>query len=229
MPAPVQTAMLLEANRLIERGTLWFLRNAERPLNIGANIAAFSADVAELAASLEDILPDHYRDDLHARAAIYTEAGAPQALAVRLAGMVNLASGCEIVRLAGTHGASVLAVAELYFAVGAHFNIGRLRAAAEALETESHWRQMAVAALIDDLFANQGALTSRILEAAKSGADATAAIASWAGKRSAAVERTMALLSEVWLSDSIDFSMLSVASRRLQALTEVVPENRTGG
>ncbi len=219
VPAPVQTAMLVEANRLIERGTLWFLRNAERPLDIGANVAVFSADVATLAASLEDILPDHYRDDLHARADVYSEAGVPEVLALGMAGMVNLASGCEIVRLAGTHGASVLAVAELYFAVGAHFHIGRLRAAAEALETESHWRQMAVAALIDDLFANQGALTSQILEAARSGADAKAAIASWAGKRGAAVERTMALLSEVWSADSIDFSMLSVASRRLQALT----------
>jgi len=219
VPAPVQTAMLVEANRLIERGTLWFLRNAERPLDIGANVAVFSADVATLAAGLEDILPDHYRDDLHARAAAYSEAGVPEVLALGMAGMVNLASGCEIVRLAGTHGASVLAVAELYFAVGAHFHMGRLRAAAEALETESHWRQMAVAALIDDLFANQGALTSQILEAARSGADAKAAIASWAGKRGAAVERTMALLSEVWSADSVDFSMLSVASRRLQALT----------
>jgi len=219
VPAPLQIAMLVEANRLIERGTLWFLRNAERPLDIGANVAVFSADVATLAAGLEDILPDHYRDDLHARAAAYREAGAPKALALGMAGMVNLASGCEIARLAGTHGASVLAVAALYFAVGAYFHIGRLRAAAESLEVETHWRQMAVAALIDDLFANQGALTSQILEATNSGADAKAAIASWARKRGAAVERTMALLSEVWSVDSVDFSMLSVASRRLQALT----------
>ena len=218
-PAPVQTAMLLEANRLIERGTLWFLRNAERPLDIGANVAVFCDDLATLAAGLEDILPEHYRADLRARAAAYSDSGVPQTLAVRMAGMVNLASGCEIVRLAGTHAASVLALAELYFAIGAHFHMGRLRAAAEALETESHWRQMAVAALIDDLFANQGALTSQILEAAKAKSDAAAAIASWAAKRGPAVERTMALLSKVWSADSIDFSMLSVASRRLQALT----------
>ena len=218
VPAQVQTAMLVEANRLIERGTLWFLRNADRPLDIGANVAVFSADVATLAAGLEGILPDHYRADLRARADVYGEAGVPQALALRMAGMVNLASGCEIVRLAGTHAASVLAVAELYFAVGAHFHIGRLRAAAETLEAETHWRQMAVAALIDDLFANQGALTSQILEAARPGAAAPAAIALWAARRGAAVERTLALLSEVWSADSIDFSMLSVASRRLQAL-----------
>ena len=218
VPASVQTAMLIESNRLIERGTLWFLRNAERPLDIGANVALFSAELATLTAGLEDILPDHYRADLHARAAATTETGVPEALALRMAGMVNLASGCKIVRLAGTHAASTLDVAELYFAVGAHFHIGRLRAAAESLEAKTHWRQMAVAALIDDLFANQGALTTQILEDAKPRADAKAAIGSWVGRRGAAVERTMALLSEVWSADSIDFSMLSVASRRLQAL-----------
>jgi len=131
---------------------------------------------------------------------------------------VNLASGCDIVRLAGTHNASVRDVAKLYFAVGAHFHLGRLRAAAETLEAETHWRQMAVAALIDDLFANQVTLASQILEGTKSRADAKAAIASWAAKRGAAIEQTMALLSEVWSADTIDFSMLSVASRRLQAL-----------
>ncbi len=218
VPASVQTAMLVETNRLIERGTLWFLRNAARPLDIGANVAVFCDDVATLADGLEDILPDHYRADLGTRAAAYTDAGVPPALALRMAGMVNLASGCDIVRLAGTHNASVRDVAELYFAVGAHFHMGRLRAAAESLEAETHWRQMAVAALIDDLFANQVALASQILEGTKSRADAKAAIASWAAKRGAAVEQTMALLSEVWSADAIDFSMLSVASRRLQAL-----------
>ncbi|MDP6883442.1 MAG: NAD-glutamate dehydrogenase, partial [Rhodospirillales bacterium] len=219
VPARVQTAMLLEANRLIERGTLWFLRNAEKPLDIGATVAVFRDDVATLAAGLEDILPDHYRTDLHARTAAYADAGVPQALASRMAGMVNLASGCDIVRLGRTHDASVLDAAQLYFAVGAHFHMGRLRAAAESLEAETHWRQMAVAALIDDLFANQGTLASQILEGAGSGSGAEAAIGSWALGCGPAVEQTLALLSEVWSADSIDFSMLSVASRRLQALT----------
>ena len=130
--------------------SLWFLRHAERPIDIGAQVSAFRDDVATLAKELEGLLPDHYRADLHARAAIYTEKGVPADLALRVAGIVNMASCCEIVRLAQGHDAPVTGAAALYFAVGARFHMGRFRAAAEGLEADTHWQQMAVAALIDD-------------------------------------------------------------------------------
>ena len=219
VPADVQIAMLLESNRIVERGTLWFLRHADQPIDIGANIATFGEGVATVAAKLETVLPDHYRSDLHGRAAAYVEKGVPEDLALRLAGMVNLASGCEIVRLARGHGASVIDVAELYFEVGARFQMGRLRATAERLEPENHWQQLAVAALIDDLYAHQVRLASQMLDGAKPKTGAKRIIAAWAEAHGAPVQRTESLLAEIWDAETVDLPMLFVVSRRLQALT----------
>src|SRR5262249_60011648 len=47
VPAERQTAMLLQVNRLAERGTLWFLRNGLPPLDIAANIEAYRPGIAE--------------------------------------------------------------------------------------------------------------------------------------------------------------------------------------
>ncbi len=218
--ADVQTDIQLEVNRLIERGTLWFLRHSSHPIDMAATYDSFAPGMRTIAASLSRILPRHYLVDLQARAQTLVEKGAPRILAMRVAGLLNMISGLDIVRLAQKHRGKVVDIARLYFAIGARFQLGRLRAAAERIEPENHWQQLAAAALIEDLFASQGALASRILGVARSDGDAARAIDLWFKNRAEAVESTEVLLSEILELEAIDFSMLAVASRRVQALTE---------
>ena len=147
VPAHTQTAMLSDINRLIERGTLWFLRNGQQPLALEATVQSFQAGVADLAQHLEDVLPPLYQSDLEGRAAPYRADGVPKDLALSVAGLVNLAAAPDIVALAATRKLDPKAVAKLYFAVGSRFRLGRLRAACEAMESDSHWQKLAVAAL----------------------------------------------------------------------------------
>ena len=218
--ADVQTDIQLEVNRLIERGTLWFLRHSSHPIDMAATYDSFAPGMRTIAASLSQILPRHYLVDLQAHAQTLVEKGVPRILAMRVAGLLNMISGLDIVRLAQKHRGKVVDIARLYFAIGARFQLGRLRAAAERIEPENHWQQLAAAALIEDLFASQGALASRILGVARSDGDAARAIDLWFKNRAEAVESTEVLLSEILELEAIDFSMLAVASRRVQALTE---------
>ena len=220
VPADVQTDILLEVNRLIERGTLWFLRHSVHPIDMAATYDSFAPGIRTVAASLSRILPRHYLVDLQARAQALVEKGAPRILAMRVAGLLNMISGLDIVRLAQRHRGKVVDIARLYFAIGARFRIGQLRAAAERIEPENHWQQLAAAAVIEDLFASQGALASRILSVARPDGDADRTIDLWFKDRAEAVQSTEVLLSEILEVDAVDFSMLAVASRRLQALTE---------
>lgn len=218
--AQTQVAMLLDINKLIERGTVWMLRNGTKPIDLKKTVAQFQGGVSKLAHGMCKMLPMHYLDDLAERAKTYTSKGVPKDLAHEIAGLVNLASSMDVVMLATSRGLDVCDVAGLYFAVGSRFRLGRLRAECEALEGQSHWQKLAVSALIEELFAHQMQLTAHVLDVAGGITDADTAIAKWVEVHTDAIERTEILLTELWAGDINDISMIAVASRALKSLTD---------
>ena len=160
---------------------------------------------------------------LKKRAAPYINQGVPEAFALRVANLVNLYSGCDIVRLANKRRLAVQGVAKMYFAIGTHFHLGRLRAAAENMSVENHWQQLAVAALTEEIYGHQLALANRVLDYAKGSKTPEKAIEGWLKKNREAVEPTEQLLSELWATDINDLSMIAVASRSIRAMTEAGP------
>lgn len=220
VPARAQTAMLIDINNLIKWITLWFLRNGERLPAIGVQCAEFAAGFADLIGGLNKTLPKHYREDVKRRAVFYIEQRVPEKLAIKVAGLVNLFSGCDIVRLAGRRRLAVTDVARLYFAVGARFRLGRLRAAADKLATETHWQNMAVAALVEEIYGHQRALTSQILDFSGNVTDPEKAIGMWAAGHGAAIAQAEQLLTELWATEVNDISMIAVAGRQLRTLAE---------
>ncbi len=220
VPASIQTAMHLDINRLLDWGTLWFLRHGKQPLNIGACVDEFSKGLGALVAGLDDVLPHKYRDTVSERARPYIKNGVPKDLALRIAGLVNLYSACGIVCLAARRKVSVTIVARLYFAIGSRFMMGYLRASSERMGPQTHWQILAVAALVEEIYDHQLALTDQILDPAGGAKAADKAISIWEDNNRAAVERTDQLLSELISSEINDLSMIAVASRQLHALAE---------
>ncbi len=223
IPAVAQTDMLRQINDLIERATLWFLRHGSRPLDIGRHVAIFGKGVAALAANLEDVLPNHYRMDIEDRAQPLINEGAPEDLALRMAGLVNLVSGCDIVSLADARKLEPLKVARLYFAVGSRFRLGHLRASAEALVADSHWQKLAIDALIEEIYGHQMALSAQVLNCSREETEPRKAIKVWLTHNQAAIDRTEEMLSELWGTELNDFAQITVASRQLRALAEAPP------
>ncbi len=220
VPSATQMAMLVDINHLIEWVTLWFLRNGTAKLEIGEHIATYRASIQTLAGGVTKALPPHYVADAHKRAKPYVDAGVPEALALRIAGLVNLYSGCDIARLAARRRADVLASARVYFAVGTRFRLGRLRAAAEFMDSHSHWQKLAVAALIEEIYAHQLALSNKVVDFAGVTADAKKAVNDWIAANAEAVAPTEQLLTEIWATEVNDLSMIAVASRQIRAMIE---------
>jgi len=223
MPS-VQAAMALDTTHLIEWVTLWFLRNGTAGLDIGVHVKGFQAGIATLADGLAHMLPSHYMGDAKNRAAPYIDQGVPEALALRVANLVNLYSGCDIVRLANKRRLPVGNVARMYFAIGTHFHLGRLRAAAESMAAESHWQQLAVAALTEEIYGHQLALANQVLDFAKGSKSPEKAVQGWLKKNKAAVAPTEQLLSELWTAEINDLSMIAVASRSIRTMTDAEPD-----
>ena len=216
--ASVQATMLLAVNNLLERATMWFLRNGEPGLAIGEHVSAYVDGATQIADRIDAIIPPHYMDDLRQRARPLMEAGVPQALAVRVVGLVNLAASCDVTRLANRRTLPVIDVAKAYFAVGARFRLGRLRGAAEVLGGESYWQQLAVDALIEEIFSHQVNLTDQVLAAAKPKVSAQQAVEAWITSNASVVGRAESVLGELWSTEMNDLSMIAVASRQLRSL-----------
>jgi glutamate dehydrogenase len=217
IPAAAQSAMLIECGRLIERETVWFLREAARPLDIRGEIEAFVTGVGELIEGLEGLLSPADREVMVERTTRLTEQGVPDALARRIADLALLAPACDIVRIARGVGRPVAEVAKAYFDIGSRFGFDWLRRAAERLPRDTAWDKLAVTAVIDDLFGHQGQLTQRVLEAAGNGV-AEGVIDDWAESRRPLVARTEQLLAELQSTGSPDFAMLAVANRQLKTM-----------
>ncbi|MDH3968345.1 MAG: NAD-glutamate dehydrogenase [Rhodospirillales bacterium] len=215
--AAAQSAMLMECGRLVERGTVWFLREAARPLDIRGEIESFGGGVKELAEGLEDLLSPADREATGQRAAGFIDQGVPEATAHRIASLGLLAPACDIVRIARNVGQPAQQVAKAYFDIGARFGFDWLRRAAGHLPTDTAWDKLAVTAVIDDLFGHQAQLTQRVLEVAGTGA-AEHVIEDWAESRRPLVARTEQLLAELQSTGTPDFAMLAVANRQLKTM-----------
>ncbi len=220
VPAAVQTAMYIEANRLIERGVGWVLTHASRPLDIGRLRAELAPGTAMLLEQLDNVLPADTIAALAARAEEYRTAGVPDELARRVAGLIVLASANDISSIATRVGRPVDTVGRLYFLIAARFGLGWLRAAAENLPGGSHWQKLAIDAVIDDLYARQAALTANVAAANGDDLPAEEVLAAWIDNRRAAVERAEQLLGELKTAGKLDLATLVVASHQFRGLSE---------
>lgn len=216
VPAALQTTLLTEANRLLERATGWVLRAGADACDMGAAIAELAPGIAQLEQAGFDLLPPELRAAVEARAQDYLAQGAPAELAARVGGLIVLASAADIVRLAQQHDLTVPEVGRLYFQVGHRFGLGWLRASAQKLVGGGHWQKLAVHAATEDLHALQGAITRSVL--ALDGPDPS--LDAWTQGRQGVVARADSLVSELRAAPHLDLSMLVVANRLLKSLAD---------
>ncbi len=225
--ASAQIAMLAEANRLVERATLWVLRSMPSPFALGAGIGELAPGVAALEAAVPAVLPPDAAGAVTARIRYFADQGVPEPLAGRVGNLIVLASAADILRIAARQDIAIEQAGRLYFAVGARFSLGWLRASAEKLSGRGHWLKLAAAAAIEDLYGHQRDITMAVA-AAQPGRPAEEALPAWADGHRAAVERAEALLAELKASSHVDLPMIMVAGRQLRTLTESTGTESTG-
>jgi len=219
VPATVQTAMLIEANRLIERAVSWVLTHAPRPLDMARLRVELAPGIEAVRAEFEQVLPPETAAALAARAEAYRVQGVPEDLARRVAALIVLASANDIARISMRISQPVEAVGRLYFLVGGRFGLGWLRAAAEKMPAASHWQKMASDAVIDDLYVRQASLCESVAQDGV-GKSAEEALEAWIESRKAAVSRTDQLLAELRAVGKLELASLTVASHQFAGLTE---------
>src|SRR5919197_2839486 len=153
--ADVQTELMGESRKLIERSALWFLRNRRQPLDIAATVSHFAPGVASLAQELPKLLAPADSAALDRMAERFVGEGVPADLANRVASLDALFSGLNVIEVASSCGETVEVVAAVYFALGARLDLHWLRDQIASLPAGSHWQTLAQGALRDDLYSAQ--------------------------------------------------------------------------
>jgi glutamate dehydrogenase len=217
--AELQTALMTECRRLVERTTRWLLRNRRRPLDIAAAVSEFAPGIAALSQQLPKLLSPAEGATLRTAAERYVAQQVPADLATRMASLEALHSGLDVIDVASAGDETVETVAAVYFALGARLDLHWLRLRIGGLPGESRWQALAKAALRDDLSAAQRQLTAQVLRHG-GGPDAEAVIEAWVGDSRAAVDRYQGMLEDLKQADALDIAMLSVALRELRSLAD---------
>jgi glutamate dehydrogenase len=216
--ASVQAEMMLQARRLMERGTRWLLRNVARPLDIAATVERFGPHAARLYEGLPKLLGPDDAEPLARRADALQEQGVPPELALRVAALAPLFAVFDIVEVMEETGLDVEEVAEVHFRIGSSLELGWLREAIVALPREDRWAALARSALRDDLFSLQRSLTAEVLRNAPPG-DAAERVEAWVESNPAS-ERTRATLADIRVGHVYDLTTLPVAVREVRNLIQ---------
>ncbi|MEO8216939.1 MAG: NAD-glutamate dehydrogenase [Acidobacteriota bacterium] len=219
LPAELQYELFIEAGHLIERTTLWLLRTAYEKLDIKDYIGELRPRIEAVEKNLDRILPAPALIVVQQAQQENIERGMPPALARRMATLDILASACDLVEISRSSKENVEDVACVYFELGSRFDLDTLRAAAENIAAESPWQKAAISVVVDDLFAYQSTLASRVLRDSDHKASADA-VARWLTARPNIVARLDQLLADIHGAAGIELPMLSVFTRQVRYLVE---------
>jgi glutamate dehydrogenase len=210
-----------------------------------ARVEEFRPGARAVWRALGRVLPEAERLALAERLAGYRDRGVPEDLARWVAGVDLLAAVPDIVAIARDCAFTVEDVAKVYYALGARFALDWLRERALALAGDGDpWQAAAAAALVRDLFTQQGAMALGVLrpaattaspggnggpagaaaaataQTAAAPAGAEAAGEAWLARNRGAVERIERLLDELRAAPEVDLARLTVASHQLRQLAE---------
>ena len=240
LPAEAQTTTLLNMGRMLKRTTNWFLQHADAPLDVGAAVATYVPGVEAFRANREEILTRGQCSDWRERRGAYEAEGWPDSMSARMADAPLVISALDVVRLSGDLDRPLPALGRVYFGLGYRLGLEWLREQAIALRPEAYWDKLAVAAIVDDLYGHQVAITRDALAgsagsgvtpdtangaAANTAGDAaantdahTAIIDSWCTSRGATLARATTMLEDLRAAPRLDIAMLAVANRQIRAL-----------
>jgi glutamate dehydrogenase len=214
----VQMEMLIDSSRLLERGTMWFLRSRRLSDDMGATIAQFTPRVEALAKRLPELTDAGDRARVDSAVNAYAASGVPVALGARVLALDTLYSTLDIVEVGDATKRPLEVVADIYFSVSARLGVPWLRARIVALPQDQHWSRLAKGAMLDDLSGLQRTVTTEVLVGGGGIDEPSALIASWQERNARAIEREDQLLGELRAAPTLDLAMLSVALRELRAL-----------
>ena len=213
-----QVALYLEARRLLDRSTRWFLQSRGGRLDVNGEIKKFSADVNRMTKDIPNLLKGAEKIRYEKDVKKYLDMGTPEKLARKIALLLDVFSLLDTIEIAVRDRANPDRVAELYFSLSERFDVDLLLHRITLLPRDDRWTAYARSALRSDLYMALAGLTSRVVQGTNQADPVDSRIEKWEQKFAEGVGRTRATLKEIALSEKSDLATLSVALRSIRTL-----------
>jgi glutamate dehydrogenase len=220
VPAAVQDEMFLLVRRLVERSARWLVRHAES-LALGPNVERFQAGVHAVTTALPELLVGSVADVAAATATRFADAGVAPALARLVAASDAALVALPAVSLALEHDLVATTVARIQFLLDDRLGLDRLRERIAALPRADRWQTEARAALRDDFYESQHALTAAVLTETEATGTPEARVDAWLAEHDSPVGRYRELVHDVEQADAVDLAALAVVRRALRDLAAI--------
>jgi glutamate dehydrogenase len=215
IPGVTQLALYAELQALLERETLWLLRNADFTQALGDLVLVYAQGVTDVSGLLGSLVPPNVDKTIATRAETFINGGAPPATARRVAELSALSFATDIALVADRTKSPVAQAATAFFGVLDMFGL------AEVIETGSHivladrFDRMALDRSLANLMRAQRDLTVDVLATGRG--DVGARLAAWRQARPDAIDRVAAAV-EGLTKGEMTVSRLSVAAGLLSDL-----------
>jgi glutamate dehydrogenase len=225
-PAAGQTALFSELAYVLRGQTYWLARRAAKgQIGVEALIHAYRPAANQLKSLFPAVLSPFEQKEAVRRAAVWMKAGAPREAAHAVALYRPLTLVATLADLARDLGWPVAPAARLYHHVGGAFGFDRLRAAAGARPASDAYERLAIRRLIEDMLAEQAALTRAVMdyagrpEAGESAEAAKAAVSSWVSLNTEAVRVARTTIADIEKQGGgWSFAKLTIANAALREL-----------
>src|SRR3569833_478804 len=215
-----QIDMFSETRRLLDRATLWLLRQHRTPLDIATMLARNDEPTTTLAERLHRLTKGEERRSLHAHARRWQAEGVDKDLALRVAGLEPLYAALDLSEVAAETDTDIGRAAELHFMLNTALDLHWLKEAVHALPRRDPWQRRARTGLLDDLQSALRMLTKSAIVSTRKIKSAEQRIHAWLEQNRVGVEHTRALFADVRATGRGELAMLSVAVREMRAFAQ---------
>ena len=153
VPTAAQSALYLEARRLLDRGTRWLLQARGGSIDVAEEVARFREPVARLAPSFPACCWVPSRSACSGGRRTSSRSARPRDLALEAAALLDAFALLDVVDVAAARTRTPRLVLALYFAISERYEIDRMLTRITALPRDDRWSSLARQALRSDLYA----------------------------------------------------------------------------
>jgi glutamate dehydrogenase len=168
----LQLGLYAAVQDLLHSRVVWYVRNVDFGAGLEAVISRFGPCIREIAAGLDNNLPQDMQAGRSKRRQDLSDGGVPLELAGELADLNTLVSAPDIVTVAGRTNRAIGDTATTFFAAEANFGLDRIIAAARSVPANDYFERLAIDRALDLIAAAERRLVADMLATGQSGQQA---------------------------------------------------------
>jgi glutamate dehydrogenase len=221
----VQYELLHHTRHLLNLATRWFLRGNRLRPGITTLINHYGPIIKKLETIVPELMIGLTKNYMETLTEQFVIAGLSTQMAKQFAISRAMYTALNIIETATTYKLDPMHTAKIYFAIGGRFNLVWFRDQIANDNREGHWNTLARLTLRDELDNLQRELTVAILQRDKKELDATKLIDNWINKYNYLYARWEKILTTVFASPSIDYTIFFISLRELADLVKISLES----